>query len=245
RSVARHRRGPVAESWEAGGFSGHRYITHIKFERAEIERIEFEYLLPDAELDIARATAYDEPSNQSTPLETLILSAERWRKLETFGQVALLKNRKAQPKAWFVSHLAVMPSAQVLNAIKTGRLNDGTPFEPANTALLEAEDVARRASLPQAGNTNSAEVRMTSYRPQRIRLQTRNAQPGFLVVSEIYYRGWDAWVDGRRVPVERVNYTLRGVSVPPGEHEIEFYYRAPTFRTGAAYSGFGLMLLLA
>ncbi len=98
RSGARHRLGPVAESWEAGGFPGHRYITRMKFDRAEVDRIEFEYLLADAELDIARASLYDEVTNQSTPLETVILSPERWRKLETFGEVDLFENLRGPAK---------------------------------------------------------------------------------------------------------------------------------------------------
>jgi hypothetical protein len=81
RSGIRHRLGPVAESWEAGGFPV-TDIIRMKFDRAEVDRIELEYLLPDAELDIARASLFDEVSNESTPLETVILPPERWRKLE-------------------------------------------------------------------------------------------------------------------------------------------------------------------
>ncbi|MCI0337146.1 MAG: glycosyltransferase family 39 protein, partial [Acidobacteria bacterium] len=51
-------------------------------------------------------------------------------------------------------------------------------------------------------------------------------------------------IDGKRTPVERVNYLLRGLSVPPGEHRIEFVFRAPSFRNGAAYTLLGLLLLL-
>ena len=88
-------------------------------------------------------------------------------------------------------------------------------------------------------------MRVTSYEPQRIELQTRNEQAGFLVLSEVYYRGWDAWVDGVKAPVERVNYTLRGVALPPGEHRVEFVFRAPSFRSGAVYSAFGAIILIA
>jgi uncharacterized membrane protein YfhO len=95
------------------------------------------------------------------------------------------------------------------------------------------------------GEAAGAEVKITSYEPHRIELETRHPQPGFLVLSEVYYRGWDAWVDGKKTPVERVNYALRGLAVPPGEHRIEFIFRAPTFRNGALYSALGLIALLA
>ena len=53
------------------------------------------------------------------------------------------------------------------------------------------------------------------YGAHRIELETNNPQAGFLVLSEIYYRGWEARVDGKRIPVERVNYAFRGVALPP------------------------------
>ena len=90
-----------------------------------------------------------------------------------------------------------------------------------------------------------AAVEITRYEPHRLELRTRNAQPGFLVLSEIYYRGWEAWLDGQRVPVERVNYALRGVQVPAGEHRLEMIFRAHSFRNGAAWSLVGVLLLLA
>ena len=65
------------------------------------------------------------------------------------------------------------------------------------------------------------------------------------MLSEIYYRGWEAWVDGERVPVERVNYALRGIALPPGSHRVEMIFRAPSFRTGAVYSALGAAALMA
>ncbi len=78
---------------------------------------------------------------------------------------------------------------------------------------------------------------------ERIELATRNEQAGFLVLSEVYYRGWDALVDNVKRPVERVNYTLRGIAVPAGEHRVEFVFRAPSFRTGAVCLGVGALIL--
>src|SRR5207237_1806588 len=88
-------------------------------------------------------------------------------------------------------------------------------------------------------------VKVTRYAPQRIELETHNPQPGFLVLSENYYRGWDAWIDGQKSPVYRADYTLRGLAVPPGDHHVEFVFRAPSFRTGVIYSLLGVLLLLA
>src|SRR5262249_40885928 len=149
------------------------------------------------------------------------------------------------PRAWFVPRLAVRPAAEVLRTIKEGQGSDGTRFDPAETALLEAEDVGgSMTALPPTGEITAAQVRVTRYAAQRIELQTITRQAAFLVLSEVYYRGWDAWVDGRQTPVYRTDYALRGIAVPPGEHRVEFVFRAPSFRTGAIYAGLGVALLL-
>ncbi len=241
----KHDRAPIAESFPAANFSGHHFLGRLAFERAEIERIEMQYELGDAELVIFRASLHDAASNQSQPLSAFSLPPERWRKLAAFGDVDLYENLKAMPRAWFVRRVAVAPSADVLQMIKSGRMNDGGVFDPAETALFEKEDFGNRpAASPKIDVSESAEVRVTRYEPHRIELQTRNSGAGFLVLSEIWYRGWEAWIDGRRAPVERVNYVLRGLAVPAGDHRIEVVYRAPSFRNGAAYSALGVGLLL-
>ena len=133
----------------------------------------------------------------------------------------------------------------VLKTIQTGKLPDGRPFEPAETALLEAESVAEGdVNLPLIGDRDGAEVTITRYEPNRIELTARNPQPGYLVLSETYYRGWDALVDGAETPVHRTNYALRGINVPAGEHHIEFVFRSPSFRMGAVLSAVGVLLVL-
>jgi hypothetical protein len=176
----------------------------------------------------------------------MFLPPDRWRSLGSFGQVELFENQKWLPRAWFVRRLIIAPEQEVLQTIRSGKITNGELFDPAETALFAREDYGSRdIALPPIGDTAGATVRVTRYEPQRIELQTSNRRPGFLVLSEIYYRGWEAWIDGRRAPVERVNYALRGLAVPAGEHRVEFVFRSPSFRNGAAYSMLGALLALA
>ncbi len=245
RPLMKHQRALVAESWPASGFEAHRYLARLPIERTEIDYLELDYLPATASVQIWRASLYDATTKTSMPLNSLRLSPDRWRKLESFGPIELYENLKAMPRAWFVRRLEAMPRADVLNAIKKGKLKDSGPFDPSETALIESEDFGGKpVSLPTIGDTTGAEVKLTRYEPQRIALTTHHPQPGFLVLSEIYYRGWEVWVDGKRTPIERVNYLLRGLAVPPGDHQIEFVFRAHSFRNGAAWSGAGVFLLL-
>lgn len=244
-AAIKHRRPKVAESFPADGFAANRFLARLPFDRAEIERIEFEYALPDAALLLVRASFFDSATKTSTPLEAIDFYRERWKRLAAFGNVTVYENLQARPRAWFVRRLAVELSKDVLAAIKTGKLPDGSRFDPAETALLEKEDFGNRpVALPEIGDAANAEAKVTRYEPNRIQLETRNPNAGFLALSEVYFRGWEAWLDGKRIPVEKVNYLFRGVAIPAGDHRLEFVYRAHSFRNGATWSLAGLALLL-
>lgn len=239
---------PIA-AWNSVGFRGKGYPARLKFARAEIESIELESLLDGAaQLLLTRASFLDSETKAFHPLEAWQPSPERWRKLAEFGEVEIYENLKTLPRAWFAPRAVVAPSLEVLRTIKSGRLKNGTAFNPATTVLLESELFANRqlkTPLLAADATElpKAEVKVTAYHPNRIEVRTNNPAGGFLVLSEIYYRGWEVRVDGRRASVDRVNFALRGVELPPGQHTVEFKFRAHSFRNGAAWTAVGLALL--
>ncbi len=244
RAIIKHSRARVVESWNGEGFQGHRYLARLSFPRAEITRVEMKYLGQDGGLVITRASLYDAISGLSSPVESALLPNERWRRLASFGEVDLYENLRVLPRAWFVNRLIPLPDQEALRVIQHGTLADGTVFNPAEVALLAQEDGAGARAGSVIGRSPGDEVKVVSYGPQQIVLATSNQQAGFLVLSEVYYRGWEARVDGTPVPVERINYTLRGVEVPPGKHRIEFTFRSPSFRSGAMISVFGAALLI-
>ncbi|MGH9855328.1 MAG: YfhO family protein, partial [Blastocatellia bacterium] len=249
RATIKHERAQVIESWSvddtAGEFQGHRYLANFSFERAEIEKVEMEYVNPDAEITITRASLHDSAGDASTPLDAQSLTPERWQKLASFGSVDLYQNLKAMPRAWLVSRVETMPDAEVLSAIRAGKFRDGRPFDPAQVALLDEESCAGcKVASPHSDISSTAEASVVRYEPHRIEVKTRSSQERFLVLSEVYYPGWTAQIDGVETRVYRVNYALRGLVVPPGEHKVEFVYAPTSFRLGAICSGLGVLLLL-
>jgi hypothetical protein len=244
-TTVKHKRARIAESFNAGTFEGHRYLTWFDFPRSSISKIELDYLPESGSLEIGRVSLFDFVTGLSTPLDLQSVDPAIWRPLDRFGSVELLERVSTLPRAWFVKRAVALHGEQVLSAVKTGKLLDGSVFDPADTVLFETEDFGgKQPSLPEIGDPAGSEVRVISYDAHRIELETTNAQPGFLVLSEIYYRGWEARVDGNRTPVEKVNYTFRGVALPTGKHRVEFVFLAHTFRNGAIYSGIGLVFLV-
>jgi len=74
-------------------------------------------------------------------------------------------------------------------------------------------------------------------------MEVDSSTPTVLVVSEIFYPGWVATVDGRQTEILLTDYLLRGLSLPAGQHKIEMHYTAMAARTGAIISGCALLLL--
>ncbi|MCW5968107.1 MAG: YfhO family protein [Blastocatellales bacterium] len=234
----KHRRAQVVESWDAGGFEGHRYLARIRFERMRVTGIEIEYSRPDAELSVLRASLHDAETGESRALTGLWPPQQRWRKAADFGRVEIYENMRAMPRAWFAGQVRHMNSTSILRTIRESRFEDGQPFDPAQIALIE------HGPQPQAEIASLAKAEIVHYTPQRIEIHTTRNRPGFLVLGEIWYPGWEAHIDGRNADIYRTNYVLRGVAVPEGEHRVEFVYRPGSVYIGALVSVFGVAALI-
>lgn len=159
------------------------------------------------------------------------VAAARWRLLGRTAREEVYENARALPRAWLASEARALEEEATLKVIRTGRLPDGSAWEPQRTALVESEPGAAPASSPQGG---SAEV--LRFEPNRVDVKTKAGVPSILVLGENHYPGWRAYLDGEPVGVLRVNYNQRGVRVPAGEHEVRFVYRPKSVFAGAVIS---------
>ena len=83
-------------------------------------------------------------------------------------------------------------------------------------------------ALDQALRLRKSDIEETAeildYTENAVRIGVSSEEGGMLVVSDMYYPGWSATLDGKPLPVERVLYALRGTMIPPGYHEILYRY---------------------
>jgi uncharacterized membrane protein YfhO len=84
-------------------------------------------------------------------------------------------------------------------------------------------------------------VRILRYTANRVQLATFATAPTVLVFSENYYPAWQARVDGQPQPLYRVNGTLRGIALEPGQHTVEMVYQDRAFELGAGLAGLTLL----
>ncbi|MBA3727868.1 MAG: YfhO family protein [Actinobacteria bacterium] len=106
-------------------------------------------------------------------------------------------------------------------------------FDPARTAIVEGGPPLPTPDGPAAPR-GSADYR--EAHPEDVRIRTTATAPGLLVVRNVFDENWRATVDGRPVAVERVDYLLQGVRVPPGGHEVRLTYRDTAIGLGLAIS---------
>ncbi|MEK7250679.1 MAG: YfhO family protein, partial [Bacteroidota bacterium] len=76
-------------------------------------------------------------------------------------------------------------------------------------------------------------------------LEAKTSQDGLLVLSEMYYPGWKASVDGVETEIYRTDYNLRSVFVGAGEHKVEVKFEPATFRNGMWISIATLLVCIA
>jgi LPXTG-motif cell wall-anchored protein len=90
---------------------------------------------------------------------------------------------------------------------------------------------------------------LTAHQPNKLTYKSTNANDGLAVFSEMYYaNGWIATINGKETPIQRVNYTLRGLQIPAGNHDIVFKFEPQVVQTGSMIALgssvlFGLLLI--
>ena len=154
------------------------------------------------------------------------------------GNPTPMRNPAAMGNAWFVDSVVVVPGP-VEECAALGSIN------LRNTAVLD-DDFAGFVKDFRPGHDNSANVRLNTYAPDALTYSSSSSADGTIVFSEIYYPyGWKAYIDGKPCDIFRVNYLLRAVNVPAGQHEIRFEFRPDSVKKGNLVSGLfiGIMYL--
>lgn len=157
--------------------------------------------------------------------------------LQRYPGLAPLLKPAAPTEAYIYAVDAPSPRAYVPPALEP--VHDGAAAidylrhsrTPAQRVAVARDDVPPGLPSEMIGS-----VRLIAYRPQDVELAAAMQTDGLVVLSDTFYPGWEAAVDGAAVPIVRANYFARGVFVRAGEHRVVFRYRPLSFRVGAAIS---------
>ncbi len=155
------------------------------------------------------------------------------------GQPLAQRNQDALGNAWFVQETQIVNNAD----------EELAALSAINSSAQAVIDERFSVFVPNVEMDSMASIQLTDYKANHLTYQSNCSTEQLAVFSEIYYdKGWNAYIDGDLVPHFRVNYVLRAMAVPAGEHLVEFKFEPATYTRGenvSLASSIVLLLLLA
>ena len=151
------------------------------------------------------------------------------------GQTFPLQNPYAFGNAWFVSDIQEAANAnEEIDALHH--------IDPRHTAVVDSRFTTIVGQAQAVDSTCTAV--MKTYDANRLTYEVNSPKGGVVVFSEIYYPGWQAFIDGREVEVGRADYILRALQVPAGKHEVVMTFDPVSLHTTETIAYIALALLL-
>ena len=155
------------------------------------------------------------------------------------GEVIAQQNPDANGNAWFVKNINYVQTAdQEIRAL------DST--QTKNIAIVNENNIYKKINFSLEVDS-LAYIKLTEYSLNSLTYETSSKFDEFSVFSEIYYKnGWKSYIDGELQPYTNVNYVLRGMEIPKGEHIIKFKFEPSVIKTGSIISliSYALMVLI-
>jgi len=184
--------------------------------------IRIRWVGPQGRLVARGLTLIDERTGAN---RSLVVSGQGRFRLVHSGDVKIYRNLDNLPRAyWVAGARLIADDVEAVAAMKSAE------FDPYREVILG--DVAAR---PAAGAA-TGRVEIASYSAERVDLRSEADSPGYLVLTDAYYPGWVAYVDGQRTPIRRADVMFRAVELPAGQHTVTFRYEPAWLWPGAAIS---------
>jgi len=152
------------------------------------------------------------------------------------GPHRALLNLSAVPRASFVTRFTVGPDEAILR-----RMADEA-WDPETEVLLAGGP--ELAGVPREELVAWPMPEIIESGNDRVVCDVAAPAEGFLVVTDTYYPGWEAAVDGEPTEILRANYLFRAVALPQGRHRVVFEYRPASLRAGAALTVICALVIL-
>jgi len=163
---------------------------------------------------------------------------KKFKKIYEEDRFLIYENQEVLPKAYLLGDYEIISEDQKI----------------INKILDEDFDLEKSVVLEKDPNIDRVEdfegsVSLLNYEPNKINIESNSENDGILVISDNFYPGWKAKINGEETEILRANYTFRGIVVPKGDNKIEIYYFPDSFKWGVAIAmisitSIGLILLI-
>ena len=148
------------------------------------------------------------------------------------GPLRIYQNKQAAPRVFVAAEAEVITD----DAAALRRLASDPP--PPGHILVDRE-------LPPSPAEAPAAAEIETYGPNEVRVRITKPGGGILVLTDTWYPGWRAWVDGQPRPIARANCLMRCVPLRPGDRQVHFVYEPQAFRLGLFLSLLGVAIVFA
>lgn len=197
-------------------------LSSIRTKKA-IDYLGVEYI-PQKKSDDGKVWSFD---FSSYPIEAFEIAYED----EAYR---VFRNKNFFPRAFVVGDYDI---AQNDLEILKKMFDDNTNLR--NKVILEKDPkISKNKSL-------NASADIIDYAPNSVKIEVNSENNTLLLLTDNYYPGWKAYIDGREVEILRANYTFRAIVVPEGKSMVEFKYLPQSFKLGIYSAGFGLIIIVA
>ncbi|GIK42490.1 MAG: hypothetical protein BroJett011_63230 [Chloroflexota bacterium] len=238
-ATAAHPQAKIGVAWpyEAGGadYIAVYPLTDSQAASRRVNRISVTATLPTGQFVLRGASLIHQPT--TTSRSVLLTTEGDYRQVHS-GDVKIYENRAVLPRAFIVHQAEVVETEdEAIAALQN------PAFDPAKTLVAQAKtfEVLETSKVSRGQPSANDQAMIVKYEPERVEIVATLASPGWLVLTDTYYPGWQAALDGNPIEILPVNIMFRAVEVPAGEHTVVFEFKPRSVRMGAWVSGGALV----
>jgi len=153
------------------------------------------------------------------------LDSPNLKKIYENQEVKIYQNKHFQPRFFLVPHYQVLKEKEIIRRVTS------PDFNPLQKVVLERLP-AWKAYQP----FQNFSLRLIKYRPTEMKLKANLDGGGFLLITNSFYPGWQAKINGKESPIYRANYAFQAVFLPRGKNLVELKFESRTLKTALTLS---------
>jgi hypothetical protein len=200
--------------------------------RTTVETLEYRHRNAEGRTLLYGVALYDRQEDTTNQ----ITREDRYSVAYQDADVAVYENSGAYPRAFVVPEAVLAPDG----AAAMARLRDG-PLDPRRQVVVES---APTGGLGPFAGTPPTDATILAEGTAVLDVEADAPGGGFLVLSDPFYPGWRAYVDGQETPILRADYLFRAVALAPGSHVVRFAFTPTSLHRGVQLSLAGVAIAL-
>jgi hypothetical protein len=148
------------------------------------------------------------------------------------GVYQVFENKDAFPRAFLANSYVMENNPQkILNTMFDPN------FDLKKTVVLEQD--------PKLKLNGQGAAKINKYSSEKISIATNSTGNNLLFLSDVYYPGWQAYIDGHQTQIYRADFAFRVIFAPKGKHQVEFIYNPLSFNLGVLAAVLGLLIIVS